>query len=108
MKDPTVFIEFMGDSPTVRIIDFLVGNLPLDASKEEIIRKTGVSRTSFFAVWQRFERYGVVKRTRTVGRSAMFALDPKSPIAQRFMQLSLDFIDRSIPLATRAAARKRR
>ncbi|HLD77624.1 MAG TPA: hypothetical protein VJB16_01210, partial [archaeon] len=65
----SVFIDFMGDSPTVRIIDFLVGNLPIDASKEEIIRATGISRTSFFAVWERFERYGVVKRTRIVGRS---------------------------------------
>ena len=105
-KDVTVLIEFLGDSPLVRILDFLIGNLPLDAPKEEIIRKTGVSRTSFFAIWQRVEEYGLVKRTRKVGKSAMFALDTRSEIAQQLMKLELELIRKSSPISI-AAHRQR-
>ena len=105
MNDTTVLIDFLGDSPLIRVLDFFIGNLPFDASKEEIIRKTGISRTSFFSVWGRVEEYGVVKRTRTVGRSAMFALDTRSEIAQQLMKLELELIHRSVPVVIGARAR---
>lgn len=62
MKEKSVLIEFFGDSPLVRIIDFLIEKRPFDTTKEEIIRETGISRNSLFKLWKKIEDYGLVTK----------------------------------------------
>jgi DNA-binding transcriptional regulator GbsR (MarR family) len=46
-------------------MDFLINNLRTPVYKNEIIERTGLSRNSFFKAWKKFEKYGIVKPTKT-------------------------------------------
>jgi len=49
MKEQTLLIQFLGNNPTLRIIDFFLDNRT-DYSKKEIIEALGMSKTTFYKV----------------------------------------------------------
>jgi transcription initiation factor IIE alpha subunit len=87
MEEKSIFVEFLGDTPLVRILDFLIEMRPFETTKEEIIRETGVSRNTFFKIWERIERYGLVIVTRKIGRSNMYVLNDENEIVEQLMKL---------------------
>jgi hypothetical protein len=89
MKEKSIFVEFLGDTPLTRILDFLIEMRPFETTKEEIIRETGVSRNSFFRIWKKIEGYGIVTPTRQIGKSTMYVLNDESEIVQQLLRLEL-------------------
>ena len=96
MKEHSILIEFFGDNPLIRIIDYLIEKRPFDTTKEEIIRETGISRMSLFKYWKRIEGYGLVKRTREIGRATLFVLNDKNLIVQKLLLLESELIKRAM------------
>jgi len=96
MKDKSIMIEFFGDNPLIRIIDYLIEKRPFDTTKEEIIRETGISRMSLFKYWKRIENFGLVKKTREIGRATLFVLDDENPIVQKLLILESELIKRAM------------
>ncbi len=87
MKEKSLIVDFLGENALTKVIDCLLQKRPFDTTKEEIIRETGVSRNSFFAVWKRVESYGLVKQTRKIGRATLYVLDEKNEIIQKILDL---------------------
>ena len=90
-KEKSIFVEFMGDTPLVRILDFLIEKRPFETTKEEIIKDTGVARNSLFKVWGRLEKFGIVLKTRSIGKADLFVLNDKSEIVQDLLRLEFAF-----------------
>jgi transcription initiation factor IIE alpha subunit len=89
MKEKSIFVEFLGDSPLTRVLDFLIEMRPFETTKEEIIKETGVSRNSFFKIWKKLEKYGMVIVTRQIGKSNMYVLNDENEIVQQLLRLEL-------------------
>lgn len=89
MKEVSIFVEFLGDTPIVRILDFLIEMRPFETTKEEIIKKTGISRNSFFKIWKKLEKYKIVIETRRIGKSSMYVLNDENEIVQQLLKLEL-------------------
>ena len=87
MEKGSILIEFLGDSPLIRILDFLIEMAPFEVSKEQVIRETGISRNSLFAHWKRLERFGIVRKVRTEGRTTFYTLERRSPVTQLLWRL---------------------
>ncbi|MEK6889415.1 MAG: hypothetical protein AABW80_04905 [Nanoarchaeota archaeon] len=74
-ENKSIFLEYMGDTPQLRVIDFLIDNHFFDYPLTEIARGSNVSYnslTSFFSDWI---KKGVVIKTRKVGKSEYFKLN---------------------------------
>jgi DNA helicase HerA-like ATPase len=56
MEDKTLLLQFLGENPTLKIIDFFLDNRT-DYSKKEIIEATGMSKTTFYKVWKILEKF---------------------------------------------------
>ena len=90
-SEKSIFVEFMGDTPLVRILDFLIEKRPFETTKEEIIKETGVARNSLFNIWGKLETFQIVVKTRSIGKSDLFVLNDQSEIVQKLLDLEFIF-----------------
>ena len=77
----------MGDTPQLRIIDFFLDNRGSDYSKKEIIEYAGISKTTFYNVWDVILESGFVKTAKRYGKVQLYALNSDSVLFQRFKDL---------------------
>ncbi len=87
MENKTIFLNIFGDSPVLRVMDFLIVNEDFDYSMTDIadLSKVGYSTLKLF--WQRLENEGIIIKTRTVGKAKMYRLNVANPVIKRFRDL---------------------
>ena len=93
MKEKSLLIELLGENTLTKVIDFLLDKRPFDTTKEEIIKETGVSRNTFFRVWETVEKYDLVKKTRVIGRATLYVLSEGNPIVKKLLELEYSLIE---------------
>ncbi len=76
-----------GDSPKVRVLNFLIVHKDWDYNKSEIAREAGVSWKALFDLWPTLEKRKLVVKTRQIGRATMFKLDTDKPLVQELIRL---------------------
>lgn len=91
-NEKSVLIEFFGDYPLIRVLDFLLENRGFDYSKTEISKGAGVSWGSLYAIWNKLEQLAIVTRTRSFGKTRLYKLNEKNPFVKRILRLELDLI----------------
>lgn len=82
----SLFSQYLGDSPQLRIIDFFLDNRS-DYSKKEIIESIGISKTTFYKVWPVLEKFEIFVPTRKYGNTQLYSLNKQSLIVKQFMSL---------------------
>ena len=90
--EKSVLIEFLGESPFAKILDFLVENRGFDYSKTEISKGAGVSWGSLYNVWPRLEKLGITAQTRTFGKTKLYKLNEKNPLVRKLLDLEITLI----------------
>ncbi|MFQ5712178.1 MAG: hypothetical protein ACE5GD_10440 [Candidatus Geothermarchaeales archaeon] len=85
--EETLLIRCLGNSPTLRIIDFFLDNRLFDYSKNELIGSLNMSRSTFFKYWRELEEFGVVRVTRKIGKSKLYKLNEENEIVQKLIML---------------------
>lgn len=101
MENESVLIEAFGNSPKMRIIDFFIDNKLFDFSKKEIIEELGMSKTTFYKVWDDIEKYGIVKVSRKYGKAKLYKLNRENPVVKGLVKIERTLIRESIPRAER-------
>ncbi|VVB81740.1 Uncharacterised protein [uncultured archaeon] len=84
MESKTAFLEIFGDSPILRVLDFLVVNEDFDYSMTDIAGLSGVGYSTLKLFWQRLEKEGIVVNTRIVGKAKMYKLNLANPVIRKF------------------------
>ena len=94
-EEKSLFLKFFGNSPSLRMMDFLLEHRLEDFTKTEIAKGAGISWASLFNHWEVLEAHGVVKPTRTVGRATLFQLNEESPVVRQLVQMERTLIQQS-------------
>lgn len=84
MENKTAFLEIFGDSPILRVMDFLVVNEDFDYSMTDIAGLSGVGYSTLKLFWNKLEKEGIVVNIRTVGKAKMYKLNLTNPIIKKF------------------------
>ena len=71
----SIFLQVYGDSPKLRVLDFLITFQEYDYSMKDIAKEAHVSYTLLKEFWPEFIKRGIVKQIRTVGKAKMFKLN---------------------------------
>jgi hypothetical protein len=87
--DETLLLKYLGESPTLRIIDFFLDNPLSDYSKNEIAQNLAMSRATFFKYWKELEKSSALKITRKIGRATMYQLDKTNEIVKQLVRLDM-------------------
>lgn len=87
MEEKSVFMEYFGTSPMIKVLDFLIEGKDFDYSMTEIAKKSGVGWSSFTRVWKHLVEKKIVTQTRTIGNAKLFKLNTKNPAVQKLVKL---------------------
>lgn len=94
--EKSLLLTFLGENPLFKIVDFLVENKGTDMSKKEIIEGAGISKATLFNYWGQIEAQGIVTVTRTFGKTKLYTLNSKNPIAKKLLELESVLISRAL------------
>lgn len=84
MENKTAFLQIFGDSPILRVMDFLIVNEDFDYSMTDIATLSGIGYSTLKLFWKNLEKQGIVVNIRTIGKAKMYKLNLSNPIVKKF------------------------
>ena len=87
MKETTIFREALGNSPVIRVLDFLIEGRGLDYSLSDIAKNSNIGWTTLHRIWDNLLRLRIVKPTREIGRAKLFRLNEENPSVKELIKL---------------------
>ncbi len=85
--EPTVFRQLFGDTPKVRVLEYLLEGRELDHSIGDIAEGAGINRVTLFRLWHGIEKSQLVVYTRNIGNAKLFKLNMKNPHVRSVAEL---------------------
>ncbi len=86
MDEKTIFLRVFGDTPILRVLDFLVVNDDFDYSMTDIAELSGVGYATLKLFWPELEAHGIVVKTRDVGKAKLYRLNYVNPMVIKFRE----------------------
>jgi len=87
-ENKSVFLEYFGDTPKLRFLNFLIGNHFFDFNMTEIAKESEISYNSLKSFFNEFLEKGVIVKTRRIGKSDMYKLNLENETAKNFIKFA--------------------
>ncbi|MBI3032893.1 hypothetical protein HYY69_05430 [Candidatus Woesearchaeota archaeon] len=87
METKSLFIEVMGDSPTIKILDYLLTERHLDFSITDMANNAGIGRATLYRVWDDLIKNNIIIPTRTIGKAKLFKLNEENPVIKKLIEI---------------------
>lgn len=87
MPQTTIFRETLGDTPVIRVLDFLIEGRGLDYSLSDIAENSSIGWTTLHRIWDKMLKSGMIKPTREIGRAKLFKLNEENPAVKDLIKL---------------------
>lgn len=101
-KEKSIFLDVVGDSPTMRVLQYLIEGRDFDYTLTDLT-KAGVSWGTLHTIFPKLMKYGLVIRTRTIGRAKLYKINKDSPIAKKFIELYDTLIIEALKIKSKKA-----
>jgi len=85
--EPTIFRELFGDTPKVRVLEYLLEGRELDHSIGDIAEGAGINRVTLFRLWPKIEKSKLVAHTRNIGNAKLFKLNMNNPYVKDIVEM---------------------
>lgn len=95
-KNKSLFLEQFGDTPQLRVLDFLIENHFFDFPMTEIARGSNVSYNSFKLFFQKFVDSEILIKTRRIGKSDYYRLNLNHVFVSNLIKLDWILTKRSL------------
>ena len=95
-ENKSLFLEQFGDTPQLRVLDFLIDNHFFDFPLTEIARESNISYNSLKIFFPNFINSGIVYKTRRIGKSDYFKLNLKNEFVKNLIKLDWILTKRNI------------
>ena len=87
-ENKSAFLEYFGDTPKLKFLDFLIGNHFFDFNMTDMAREANISYNSLVSFFGEFLQKGIIIKTRRVGKSDMYKLNLDNTISQNFLKFA--------------------
>jgi len=87
MENKSLFIEFIGDSPTIRVLDYLLTERELDFSITDIAKNSRIGRATLYRIWDRLIKNKIIIYTRNIGKARLFKLNTDNLKIKKLIEL---------------------
>jgi hypothetical protein len=84
----TNLLNYLGKSPELKIIDFLIENKRTSWNITEIEQQGGIARSTLKAVIPKLLSLGLICIERSIGRSRLYMVNISNPIVSSLIRLS--------------------
>lgn len=87
--ETSVFLDFFGQRPRSKVLDFLMENRIFDYSRRELAEHSGAGTSTLNIFWDRLVSHKIVVETRRAGKVPRYALNTESPLVKQLIELDL-------------------
>ena len=87
MEEQPIFIRVLGNSPKIRILNYLIKVRGMDFSMSDIARNSGVGWATLNRLWAGFVDTRVVAMTRIVGRAKLYKLNEENTAVKDLIEM---------------------
>ncbi|HLC98778.1 MAG TPA: hypothetical protein VJC00_02105 [Candidatus Nanoarchaeia archaeon] len=87
MEETTIFKQAFGNSPVIRVLDFLIEGRDLDYSLTDIADNANIGWTTLHRIWDDLVRLEIVKHTRNIGKAKLFRLNTENSAVRKLIRV---------------------
>ncbi len=95
-ENKSLFLMQFGDTPQLRVLDFLIDNHMFDFPMTEIARGSNVSYNSLKLFFPNFVKSGILIKTRKIGKSDYYKLNLENLFIKNLIKLDWILTKKSI------------
>jgi len=95
-KDKSAFLEYVGDTPQLRILDFFIGNHFFDFPLTEIARESEVSYNSLKVVLPKLLERDILIKSRRVGKSDYYKFNMENEFVKNIIKIAWSLTKRDV------------
>lgn len=81
------FLEFLGNNPHTRLLEFLITGREFDYTLTDLAENSGISWSTLHRLFPVFEKRKIVIKTREVGRAKLYKLNQKNDEVRKLILL---------------------
>ena len=82
----TLFRNTFGDTPKIRVLEFLIEGRELDYSISDIAEGAEIGRTTLFRIWDDLLKARIIKFTRQIGNAKLYKLNTNNPFVKKVVE----------------------
>lgn len=95
-ENKSIFLECFGDTPQLRVFDFLIENHFFDFPMTEIARGANVSYNSLKMFFPSLVKTGILVQTRRVGKSDYFKFNMENNFVQNLIKMDWMLVKKDV------------
>lgn len=85
MAEKSIFIDFIGDTPAIRLLDFLITSKGFDYSLTDFATDADMSWSTLHRIFPKFLKNKIVVSTREVCRAKLYKLNQNNPLVKKLI-----------------------
>ena len=85
----SLFVKYLGDSPYIRVLDYLIANDIYHCSLQNAAEATQLSRITARKAVEEMLELKIIRPTRQVGRAKMFQINKENEYVQHLINLDI-------------------
>ena len=95
MREESLFLEHVGDSPRMRVLQYLIEGKAFDYTLTDMLH-AGVSWGTLNVLIPKFLKMGIVVKTRRIGRATLYKINEENVMVKQLMYLYNHLISKSL------------
>ncbi len=84
---PNRFLEIMGNTPRMRLLEFLISGRESDYSLSDISKNAGIPWSTLHRILPVFEKRKLVVKTREIGRAKLYRINGENTEARALIEI---------------------
>lgn len=95
-QNKSVFREYLGTTPRLKVLDFFIDNHFFDFPLTAIARESNVSYNSLVSFFPKWVEKKIVLKTRKIGKSDYYKLNMNNPFVRNVIKLDWNITRQNI------------
>ncbi len=83
----TLFRKALGDTPQIRVLEFLIEGRELDYSITDIAEGAEIGRTTLFRIFDELIKNKIISPTRTIGNAKLYKLNQENLFVKKMISV---------------------
>ena len=83
----TLFRKTLGDTPKIRVLEFLIEGRELDYSISDIAEGSEIGRTTLFRIWDDLVDNKIITPTRQIGNAKLYKLNLENNFIKKLVEV---------------------
>jgi DNA-binding MarR family transcriptional regulator len=94
-ESSSLLLRAYGNSPQMKILDYLMNFPKNDFTQKEIIEALGMSKTTFYKYFESIVGFGMIRVNRKIANAKLYSINMQSPLV-RNIKKNVDYLSEKI------------